>query len=808
VNPASARPGFLVRRRAARELAGPLITGGVVLAIHVVWLSVGEIPSVGVLLLMPVGYSVLLGGIRMGFASSAIALLYLWYHLLEPGAPLRYDAEEFARVGITTIAMPFFVLTLGLLRSRLALMSARVRTERQRAADILESITDGFFALDREWRYVYVNRRAEQLVGRSRADLLGRVVWEAFPPLVGSTWDREYRRAMQDQVPVVFEELYAPLGTWFETHAYPSRDGLTIYLSDISERKTAEEALKALVRQRAALAVLGLRALAEVDLQSVMDEAVQVVASTLAVEYAKILELLPDGDRLLLRAGVGWRDGAVGNTTVGSGEASQAGYTLRSREPFVVADLRKETRFSGPALLLEHGVVSGLSVVIGDPEHPFGVLGAHTRASRWFTEDDISFVQAVANVVAEAVARGHAEQNLRDSEERFRELAENIREVFFVTDPRASEIPYVSPAYEDIWGRSRESLYREPRSWLDTIHPGDRMRVEAAISDLARSERDAQFRIARPDGEVRWIRIRAFPVRDDSGTTYRVVGIAEDVTARKQAEESARRLALEQAARTAAEAAVQARDEALAVVSHDLRSPLNAIAFSAAALRDPISEERRARLVQLIEQSADRMKHLVSDLLDVARIEAGRLAIESAPLDLRGLVEETCGAFRAQAWKRNVRLEADVPDHAPAVLADGDRLLQVLSNLTGNAIKFTPEGGRVGIRVEVRPEDVRVSVSDTGPGIRTEDLPRLFDRFWQARRPDRRGAGLGLAIAKGIVEAHGGRLWAESSPGEGSTFWFTLPRMEPSPPPQPPLATRQEGIEAEERSAIGSAERE
>jgi PAS domain S-box-containing protein len=606
-------------------------------------------------------------------------------------------------------------------------------------------------------------------------------VWEAFPPLVGSTWDREYRRAVRQQVPVEFEEFYPPLATWFETRAYPSKDGLTIYLSDINQRKRAEEALKALVRQRAALAELGLHALAEVDLQRVMDEAVEVVASTLAVECVKVLELLPHGEALLLRAGVGWRAGAVGTATVGAGEASQAGYTLRAREPVIVSDLRSEPRFRGPALLLEHGILSGVSVIIGEREHPFGILGAHTRTTRWFTQDDVSFLQAVANVIAEAVERAHAEQALRVSEERFRQLAENIREVFFMTDPGAREVLYVSPAYEDIWGRSRESLYREPRSWLDAVHADDRPRAEAALSGLARGEYDEEFRIVRPRGDVRWVRSRAFPVRDDGGAVYRVVGIAEDTTARKQAEESVRRLGLEQAARAAAEAAVQARDDVLAIVSHDLRNPLNAIALSAGLLRERIPEESRAKLVHLIRQSVDRMNRLVRDLLDVAKIEAGRLTIESAPLDLRELVQETCAAFDEQARERRLDVDVDVPGGAPVVLADGDRILQVLSNLVGNAIKFTPDGGRVTVRMQADAEEVRVSVSDTGPGIRPEDLPRVFDRFWQARRADRRGAGLGLAIAKGIVEAHGGRLWAESSPGAGSTFRFTLPRADGVP---------------------------
>jgi PAS domain S-box-containing protein len=304
-----------------------------------------------------------------------------------------------------------------------------------------------------------------------------------------------------------------------------------------AESARQEAALRARARQQAAVAALGQRALAGASIDALKTEAVEAVARELDVEYAKVLELTPDGGSLLLRAGVGWAPGLVGRASVSAGTESQAGFTLAERRPVIVADLGAETRFSGPALLVDHGVVSGLSVIISGTGPPFGVLGAHTRRRRSFTGDDVSFVQSVANVLAAAVHRERADRALRESETLFRQLAESIRGVVWMTDASKSRLLYVSRRYEEIWGRSVESLYAAPRSWLDAIHPEDRARVaEAAGAKQVSGEYDEVYRIVRPDGSERWIQDRAFPIRGIDGEVRRIAGIAEDITARKEAE--------------------------------------------------------------------------------------------------------------------------------------------------------------------------------------------------------------------------------------------------------------------------------
>jgi signal transduction histidine kinase len=227
-----------------------------------------------------------------------------------------------------------------------------------------------------------------------------------------------------------------------------------------------------------------------------------------------------------------------------------------------------------------------------------------------------------------------------------------------------------------------------------------------------------------------------------------------------------------------AEAAARAREEVLAVVAHDLRNPLQTVGMTAHLLLEiELPPEQRARLVGAMARAVTQMNRLVDDLLDAVRIESGQLSLEPALTSARALLEQVEETFRAAAAERRVRLEFESPPAGLSVRADAGRVLQVLGNLVGNALKFSAPAGRVLVRAAPAEGEWRVvfEVKDTGPGIAPEDLARLFDRFWQKRRADRRGVGLGLTIAKGIVEAHGGRIWAESRVGQGSTFAFALP---------------------------------
>jgi signal transduction histidine kinase len=218
--------------------------------------------------------------------------------------------------------------------------------------------------------------------------------------------------------------------------------------------------------------------------------------------------------------------------------------------------------------------------------------------------------------------------------------------------------------------------------------------------------------------------------------------------------------------------ATEARDDVLGVVAHDLRNPLSAIASVAAILRRRGAEHE---LAEDITECVRRMNRLIEDLLDVTRIEAGHLSLKQSRLPVAKVVSDALAGQKPLASSASIELRLDAAPGLPDIWADRDRLLQVFENLFGNAIKFTKPGGRITLSAAARTDEILFSVSDTGCGIANSHLPHVFDRFWQAPGAMRRGMGFGLAIVKGIIETHGGRVWAESVPGRGTTFLFTIP---------------------------------
>jgi PAS domain S-box-containing protein len=278
--------------------------------------------------------------------------------------------------------------------------------------------------------------------------------------------------------------------------------------------------------------------------------------------------------------------------------------------------------------------------------------------------------------------------------------------------------------------------------------------------------------------------------------------IHRDITERKRAEAEREQLAREQVARAAAEAANRSKDEFLAMVSHELRSPLNAILGYTRMLRaSPADSKEAARAIAVIERSAKAQLQIIEDLLDSARIITGKLRIEPEPIDLSLALEAALDTVRSAAEAKGVTLVADCGPQPEQSLGDSMRLQQVVWNLLTNAIKFTPEGGRVELRMEGAGDNVRITVSDTGKGIEPEFLPFVFDPLRQADSSSARrygGLGLGLSLVKHLVELHGGTITAASEgAGRGSTFTVTLPRrnLEFIEAPRPAVARREVRME-------------
>jgi two-component system sensor histidine kinase/response regulator len=372
--------------------------------------------------------------------------------------------------------------------------------------------------------------------------------------------------------------------------------------------------------------------------------------------------------------------------------------------------------------------------------------------------------------------RKQAEHALRSSEEMFRQLAENIREVFWIMPPEEDEIPFVSPAFEQVWGRTRESLYKNPFLWVESIHPDDRERARLLLTRQTQGEPVLrEYRIRTPEGLEKWIRDRAFPIRDQSDKVIRVVGIAEEITEQKRYETELIH------AREAADVANQAKSDFLANMSHEIRTPMNGIIGMTELTLDTELDSTQREYLNAVKYSADALMTVINDILDFSKIEAGKLDLDPVEFSLRDCVGHAMKTLSVRAHEKGLELACSVPPElADVIVGDSVRLQQVVLNLAGNAIKFTNRGEVVlSVQVEASEADsitLHFAITDTGIGIPAEKQKVIFEPFTQADTSTTRkygGTGLGLAITVRLIEMMGGRIWVESEVGKGSTFHFT-----------------------------------
>jgi PAS domain S-box-containing protein len=528
----------------------------------------------------------------------------------------------------------------------------KLEQARHAAAQLLDAMVDGFMHIGRDWRITYSNPMGGDPTMKQRME--GRNLFEIHPQVLGTVFEDRYREAMAGRR-TFFEAYYPASGAWFENTLLPVDDGVWLYYRDVTDRHRTEDLLHLRNRQQAAIARLGQVAISSGDVDTLLHAVCQEATRALDVEFCKVLKLQPNGT-LLLRAGIGWRPGLVGTAVLPSGQGSLGSYTLQAHEPVIVKELGRDARFQATPLLQEHGVVSGMSVLIGGPNAPYGVLGAHTASRRDFTEDDIHFLQAIAHLLASAMERIQVDRELRRHRDHLEDLV-----------------------------RERTHLLEESNKELEAF-------------------------------------------------SYSV--------------------------------------------SHDLRTPLRAMGgFSDLLLRrhadklDPQVQE----LLGFIHAGALRMGQLIEDLLDLSRFH--RIEIVRQDIDVSALARDLVSELRARA-PRQVEVLVE-----PGLRARGDpKLLRVaLDNLLANAWKFTQ--ATPAARIEVGSEPAAepggppvLFVRDNGAGFDAAFVDQLFRPFHRLHKDEEfEGNGIGLATVARIVQRHGGKVWADGTPGKGATFRLTLP---------------------------------
>lgn len=426
----------------------------------------------------------------------------------------------------------------------------------------------------------------------------------------------------------------------------------------------------------------------------------------------------------------------------------------------------------------------------------YGLLSAHARNARRarrmheYVEDRLrgardELESRVQERTAELQAINHAMEQqfaariqveiaLRDSEERFRQLAEHVREVFWVYGIVEERILYISPAYEEIWGRSVTNLYERPLDWLEAVHPDDRLRIHAAhVAKTQCGYLNEEYRVVRPDGAVRWVWDRGFPVRDETGHVYRIAGLAEDITARKLADDQLRQQQVELARTSRLSLAVELASN----LAHEMNQPLAAIvAYTQACLTllrqgkaDP--REVTGALEEVVNQGL-RAGAIIRHLLELVR----RHTVAQTVLNLNTVIHAVISYAQLELRQAKLTLKLELAESLPAVLADDLQIQLVVLYLMRNAIEAMQESQEpheLTIRTSLLSSNVAlVTIRDTGYGFSEEAVERLFQPFFTTKPG---GMGLGLSVSRSIIEAQGGQLWATPNLDRGASFHFTLP---------------------------------
>ena len=428
-------------------------------------------------------------------------------------------------------------------------------------------------------------------------------------------------------------------------------------------------------------------------------------------------------------------------------------------------------------------------------ENPVATKTGELREILWsntILRDSDQCLVGVACLGEDVSERRRAERALRTSEERFRQIAENIREVFWMADADIEQVLYVSPAYAAVWGRTCESLYRSPGTWMDSVVPEDRAGLLRAIeSRHLTGGFDESYRIARPDGSIRWIRDRAFCVKDDLGKIYRFVGTAEDITDRKRLEEQfLRAQRLESVGMLAAG------------IAHDLNNVLAPVLMATPMLREHLNDNEDLQMLATVERSAKRGAALVKQILGFAHGISG----EPIPVQPKHLLNDVCSIIQ-ETFPKSIHLEAIVPKDLWVIRGNPTQIHQVLLNLCVNARDAMPEGGTLRLKGENvildeagalgieggRPGRWLVlHVEDTGTGIEPGILAHIWEPFFTTKAADK-GTGLGLSTVRGIVETHRGFVSLTSVPGQGTRVRVHLPVSDGTPGDEAPPTSAPRG---------------
>ena len=605
-----------------------------------------------------------------------------------------------------------------------------LKASENRSRIILDSITDGFFALDVDWRFTFMNAAGERSINCTPGYLIGKCFWDEYPGTVGSEFEHFYRRVAVSRVS---ESLtaYAPDDRWYEVTAYPAPEGLSVYFRDVTDRRQVEQ------------------------------------------ERQQVAALVDASSAFIGVAGLDQRGVYV----------NRAGQQLTGLQPDQVSSISLLDFFPKS----EHDRIMGLITGAED--------GDHVVVDTWFQHlktgqlipvswsflrlrDASGNVSGYATVTRDLTERCKAENLLRASEEK-RRLALDAAELGVWHVEPVTRATTTDARYRAIFGTTEE--WTDYLQAVAVIYLDDQLAVLEAVAAATRLENPTQFtieyRIAHPDGSLRWILANGRASFKGIGSARRVTsfdGTVADITDRKRGEEERDRLVARLQEQD------QRKDEFLATLAHELRNPLAPIRNGLQVMRRVRGDQEATEKIRsMMERQVGQLVHLIDDLLDLSRISRGKIDLRKERIELVKAIEQAIEASWPSIEKSGHELLVELPPEPICVDADLTRLTQVFSNLLNNAAKFTDRGGQVRLAVQLIGAEAVVSITDNGIGIPTHMLSHVFEMFTQVEGSLGRsqgGLGIGLSIVQRLVQMHGGLVEVRSDgPGRGSKFIVRFP---------------------------------
>jgi PAS domain S-box-containing protein len=686
-------------------------------------LSEGTVPFITMFAtVVLVGWYAGLGPALVSLILGAVAAVYL---IIPSARELGMDAE------VTAGLMVYLVMgsscavlgdTVHRARRQAEENAQLAGQQHQRLTEILGSITDAFFGVDKNWHFVFLNEKAVQRTGRN--DLVGKNMWEEFRESVGTEAYAQLHRAMAQRVSVEYEVFDQQRQCWFREKAYPTADGgLAIYSQDITERKWFAEVL----REEQLASIFNVTGVGMAQTDPVTRRYVRVNAALCRITGYSEAELLA--------------------MTVD--ELNHPDDRERDRKLFERLSPGESTYEIEKHYVRKDGTIISVLVTGNLVCDPRG------RPVRVFA------------IIQDVSRRRQAEEALRKSEERLRLATLTGKVGLWEWDILNNHVTWTESLY-GIHGLEHEEFIPTVEGFAALVHPDDRDFVAKAIERTLASGApyELTFRAIKPGGQVIWLFTNASVLRDGA-KPVRMVGATADVTELKGAEETLRQ-------------SDRRKDEFLATLAHELRNPLAPIRNGLRILRlGRANSAGHDQILEMMERQLSNLVRLVDDLLEVSRITSGKIELRKETVDLAAVVRSAVETVGPLVESRHQKLDVRLSPEPVLLEADAVRLAQVVANLLNNAAKYTEEGGQICLTAQREGDTAMVRVRDTGAGIPAEMLPQVFGLFMQTDRTMGRsqgGLGIGLPLVKSLVQLHGGSVEAHSEgPGRGSEFVIRLP---------------------------------